>query len=378
MGAGNLREEILKHLFFSRVSLIDRPGILINRFYIGFGLLELKRRMTYFFEDPLVDLHIEIGKKIGERNSGKLFYEIGKDCGTVFAAQMFPKKLPKNIIFMFFSKILERFRFLGYTITEIIEFDKPNLRIMLRGKDNLICRKCGNGHIFAGVLAGLLSEMLKENIEAEKTRCSYDDMFCEIRIDKRIKEIYAPDKKRLVDGIADKSYDKINFPENINSIEKRVSFSEFMQFKKVLIDNYGKYYFENKSIIMTDINFPSVIGAGLVQRGYRETMEKSLVKSSEAIFRNINKNLRQEYEKTNFTLNFLSAMGWGLPYIAKSRHKNSTELKCTLLYAPRTKFGFHYFSSTLNGFINSAFNNRFRLIEIDEKDPVKTVLLFRA
>ena len=98
-------------------------------------------------------------------------YRIGKDIGTWYDKTMFTKKLPKSWSFSFFEKILEKFSFLGYTITNIVKIDKKNIHIVLRGKDNIICRKCGIGSIYSGLLSGIIRTIFKKNIEAKKTKC---------------------------------------------------------------------------------------------------------------------------------------------------------------------------------------------------------------
>ncbi|MBN2422325.1 hypothetical protein JXB41_03795 [Candidatus Woesearchaeota archaeon] len=365
----SLKEKIINKLFYTNTVVIDKPGILIHKFYVGFGLFEIKRRMAYFFEDPLVDIHINVEKKLGKKKTEEIFYKIGKDIGVKFISQMFNRKMPKAICFTFFERVLEKFSFLGYSITDIVKFDKKNLHIVLRGKDNIICRKCGIGHIYSGLLSGILSSLLKENIEAKKTKCCFNSDYCEIVIDKNFSKEYFPEKEMYYGET--KEYEKTNFPEDVNYTEKFSSFYDLVKFKKAFIDNYGKYYFVNKSIIATDINFPSIIANRLIYFNLKHTVEKSLKSSSERVFLKVMPNFKKQDEKINFLKNFLSALGWGTPFFEKSK-----KLKCTFIYPPRSKYRFHYFAYSLNGFVNAVYGRDFNLSKIDESNQFKTIVEF--
>ena len=64
----NIKQKIINRLLYTNSAVIDKPGVLIHKYYFGLGIFEKKRRMTYFFEDPLVEIHKSLEKTIGIQN----------------------------------------------------------------------------------------------------------------------------------------------------------------------------------------------------------------------------------------------------------------------------------------------------------------------
>lgn len=55
----NLRDFIFGKMFFPKVSVIDRPGIIISKASSRYGLRESKKRVVWYFEDNFADLQLE-------------------------------------------------------------------------------------------------------------------------------------------------------------------------------------------------------------------------------------------------------------------------------------------------------------------------------
>ena len=97
----NIQKYLFNKLFFPKVVIIDKPGIIINKTIGKFGKEGTKTRVIYIFEDIYSELQLETIKDLGKDKTDLLWYKIGKDViiRYFFLAKMkkiYPFQMSKN------------------------------------------------------------------------------------------------------------------------------------------------------------------------------------------------------------------------------------------------------------------------------------------
>ncbi len=354
----NISKYVFDKVFFPKKFIIDKPGIIINRRHRKYGGIINQIRTVFYFEEIFANLQLETIKKIGREKTSEMFYNIGKDLGTRYMLITKAKKPPAFLLPTLINYIFKGLTGVGLSIAKNIEFNKNKKSLILRGKDNIICRKTKEGNIFAGIISSIFSFLIGENIEAE--------LFCE-NCPHDCKLILTPEnKQRYISKTnfskSDEEYYKQNFPENIISTEKRVSFSDFIKFKKISFSSEGKVFFEGKTIIPIPIDFLSLISSNYLENHNKEILEKGLINGAKLIAKDIVKDDDPLKKKVDKLLSLLCALGWGIP----TYKLNKNNLKFTFLYPPSIMGdNFLYQSLVLNGFINYIFKKSFKIENIN-------------
>jgi hypothetical protein len=213
----------------------------------------------------------------------------------------------------------------------------------------------------AGMVSGILSFLLNKNIEA-KPLCENCPM-CKIIASPEIKQKYVPDLKEL-EPIKD--YDKLNFPEEISSVDysKFNSFTDLMNFKKIWIDKEKNIFcFQRKAIHPSEV---SLIDIGI--RNYYKIDKFALykdvvIKTSEEIASEILKDQKKISGKIGMVNSILSAFGWGIPHYKEEGKKKTYEF----VHPPMTQNNPSLRAFILNGYLNNIYNKQFEIKEVTNK-----------
>jgi len=184
-----IRDYLFNKLFFPKVVRINRPGIIYNYVNTRFGGLGAKKRTIWHFEDIVVNLQLETIKELGEEKTQELFYKIGKDVATSYMLLSKTKKtaslfLPSIINYIFKTMVVG-----GFSVAEDIKYDHKKKSLILKGSNNMVCRKSRISSTTSGLVSGFISFLVEENIEA-KAKCQKCPESCFIVANKNIKENY--------------------------------------------------------------------------------------------------------------------------------------------------------------------------------------------
>lgn len=358
----------MNNLLFPRKLIIDNPGIIINKFFRMYGEAHSQIRTIFYFEDILVNLQLETIKELGKERASELFYRMGKDMGKRYLLLAKAKKPPSFLLPLIIEHIFMGFRVSGLSLAENIKFNKNNNSLILEGDDSIVSRKSKDANMYGGIISSFFSFLIGENIEAES--------FCENQTDHCRMVLNPENKQRYVSTLilseSDKEFYKLNFPSNINYTGNMYSFKDLMKFKKISILKEGKFYFKNRNIIPTPIDFPSLISSYYLKDN-REILERGLINGAESITKDLINEEDSPEKKIKNLLSLLCALGWGFPTY-KIYEK---ELEFTFLYPPLMKKDFLYPSLVLNGFINYIFKNKFLIKKTDFSfNPIKVKIQY--
>ena len=362
MALNNIRDYLFNKLFFPKVVVIDKPGIIYSETSKKYGKTKSKKRQVWFFEDVIAHLQLETAKKFGNKRASEIWYEIGKNIGARLLLFGGPKKVSSFFLPSIINYVFNSLRSGGLSLAETIEFNPANKSLILTGKDNIISRKSNNPHFFAGIVSGILSILLRENIEAE---AKYENFLKEYKIiaDPLIKTKYVVNQKEL---IRIKNYENLNFPKMESPQSKFYSFNDLVRFKKILV-NKGKFSFLNKIIIPSESGLLSLIIKYFDEMGEIEMIKNGLINSTEKLSADLLKDRIFKNNKVDSIKKIFCALGWGIPY-----HKIDGEnIIFTFLYPPISRYGFLYLSLILNGHLNYIFNKKLKIkkIIIEKKMP---------
>jgi hypothetical protein len=329
--------------------VIDQPGVIYSYSNRKLGNLHAKRNI-YFFEKVIADIQLETINMLGKERTKDIWYRIGKDTGVRSILIANPKKLSDLFIPIAIEYLFSGYKVTGFTLSEHLEFNNRKKTLKLRGTDNLICRLSGEGSYFAGAISGILTELIGENIEAEKPFCCKHDKYCEITASPDIKEKYIPDKKELEPM---RDYRVLNCKIMTHKIKGMCSHKDLIRFNKIKTDENGKTRFYNEVISFTEIGCLSLIWHNYKKINAESILKKAIVRSSKDIMIRIIGSQSSIDEKICFIQSMLSGFGWGMPLYRKEKNK----VLFSFHYAPITRYGFEFEAYSLQGFLQSAFKD---------------------
>ncbi|MCW8966814.1 MAG: hypothetical protein OQK82_09055 [Candidatus Pacearchaeota archaeon] len=344
---------ILEKFIFPKILIINNPGIIINKTVSRFGKTYRKTRVIYNFEEIAVELYKKTVNKIGKEKTDDLWYKIGKDGITrYFLFANMPKiseYKSKLLIECMFSTLFNA----GMTFCKNINYDFNKKSLITKGDKNVICSKTHSGSLVAGYISGILSSILKKNIET-KILCNNCPSECKFLAHPKIPKKYIPNFETLKPS---KEYYKLNFPkEMIEGSYKFISFNDLLKFKKIRIDNKRKIFrYLNEIIIPSEIGLTSVILNNYKKIGEIEFANEVIISTSYNIAKKIFVNNDKD-KNIKSLIGLLSAFGWGLPYIKKIGNK----IIIDFIYPPKAKFGAKFNSLVLNGYLNYIFGKNLK------------------
>lgn len=186
MQHSSIKDYLFNKLFFPKVVKIDKPGIIYTISDRKFGNPGARKRIIWHFEDIVVNLILETVKELGKKKTQELWYKIGKDVGTRYLLLAKIKPLPLFILNHVIVYIFQSLKAGGFSLAEDIKYNSKKRSLVLRGNNNIICRKtkiC----TAEGIISALFSFLNKENIEAE-AKCENCPNGCLVVANKNIKE----------------------------------------------------------------------------------------------------------------------------------------------------------------------------------------------
>lgn len=359
----------MNKLFFPKKIVIDKPGIIINELSRRYGGVKSRRRTVFFFEDPGANLQVKTTKELGKDNAAELWYKIGKNVGTRYMLLANPKKMPSFLLPQTIDYIFNALKSAGFSIFEKINYNYKKKSLVLEGKDNIICRKSKEGEVFAGITSGVLSFLLRENIEA-KMYCKNCPNYCKIVANKEITFRYKPDFKKLMPL---ENYDELNFPKKVESITKMYSFSDLFRFKKVWLDKSGKFCFKNKTISPATIGFQGLIADNYLAINKKEILEKGIVNGTKSLATDLLKDEKSTMDKIEALKIILCAFGWGIPHFKKENDR----IIFSFVHIPVSKYSYLYYVFSIKGFLDHIFKKNFKIMKIERKiNPVLLKIVY--
>jgi len=342
----------LNKLFFPKVVVIDRPGIIISKTSSKYSSKESKKRIIWCFEDITVNLQLRTVKALGKEKSGELWYRIGKDIGTKYLLMSGAKKIPSFLFNFIIKYIFTGFYGSGQSFAKKVNFNRGKRELIIEGRNNIVCRKTADGSFTAGLISGIISFLRGKNIEAE-TYCDCPN-HCKIIANPNNKRRYIPDRKKL---FLDPLYFKINFPKRIIHHAKLSSFSDMIKFKKIKFDKEGKFTFRDKALLLGEIGMLDIIANHFIDIGLKELLDKSVIEAAEKLATELLPKKEKPLIKLQRILNLFCAFGNGIPRYNLTKNTLYIRFK----FAPYTNYSFYYQALVLNGFINIIFDRNFKL-----------------
>ena len=334
---------------------INEPGLIYNVLPKKYGHSDSKRRIMFVFEDILVNIQSESRKKIGLQKTEELLYCIGKDVGYRYLIQGNIRKIPSFLIPTLLDFIFTCLRGGGMSFAEDMKCNIWKKRLIVNGKNNIICRKTSMPGFFVGLVSGIFSCLVGENIEG-KSGCKCPG-HCQIIADKNLPEKYLPDLNNLKPM---KDFIQYNFPKEKAHNLVGNSLEDLMRFKKIILDETGKLIFDNKSILSVAIDFLGLFVYHFSRIGRLDILEDSVIKGAEDMAHHLLTG-SDNNSKIKKIITILSAFGWGVPHYTKTKDL----ISFSFLNPPICKFGFLYPALELNGYLNVIFNRKLEIKNIE-------------
>ena len=366
----NARNYILNKLFFPKVAVIDKPGVIISKTSRKYGKKDSMKRIVFYFEDIISSLQLETIKELGKEKTSELWYKIGKAAGTRYLLLSKAKQPPSFLLPSIIEYIFSNLEANGMSVCNKIIFNSKNDSLILIGKNNIIWRKTKDGSLFSGLVSGILSFLLKRNIEAEYDYSVYDKK-CKIIADKKIKKKYIPNFRDLSPL---KEYNKLNCPLKNIKTSNLPSFSDFIKFKRIKVIKKGRFYLDDQTIIPSEIGLLELIIKYYEDYKIKRLLEKEIIKSAEKIYEKISDNESNIKQNLESIRKIFCALGLGIPHYKI----NKNGIIFYILNAPICKYGFKYHSLVLNGFLNKIFKTKFKIKKVELKiNPVLIKIEFK-
>jgi hypothetical protein len=346
-----------KKLYFSQFVIINNPGIIISKSFNFVNNLGRKIRVVYTFEKIYVDLYFNTLQKIGKEKTDELWYRVGKDISIRYLLMN-----KKFFSLSKFEKIIkhfqEIFRWGGLDFLENLNYDLNKKYFEFSCNNNLFCKKIGNFSFMEGFASGLISFILRENLEAESFY-NKKTGFYKIIICSSFKKKHAPNFSFL------KIYSKynLNFLEIDKFKSSLSSFSDFLRFNLIKLDSGNKFLFKGETIIFSEIGFPEIFAMEYKQMGYKKIFENSVKKSCEELCDFYLLKLKSSEEKTKLFRNLMSAFGFGEIYLRKEKNK----IRVSFLKSIYINFDLIFLKSVINGFLNYIYKKNFVFQSGDNK-----------
>jgi hypothetical protein len=344
-------QKFFKDILFTK-KVIHKPGLIINKILGLFGQTKSAHRTIFYFEKAIVQLQLDTIKKLGIARTRELYYKIGKEVGMQYMTLANVKTIPNFLIPKIIEHMCKGFRSGGCSGATSFSYNKNKKTLILKGSDNIICRKTTLGDFFAGITAGILTILFKRNYGAE-IGCVDCPKHCKIFASPAIKDNFLPD---INDLEKPHEYKEVNFPKSADGF---ASYIDLLNFEKTKVEKGGKHLFQNFVVIPSPIHMFGIISKYYEEIDETELMRESLIQSGYSIAEELLGDFKAIKTKMKFVQHMLSAFGWGI-----LSYRKNNNLVLTLRYPPLNKFGFLYQGFILNGFINYIYKKKFKLKSI--------------
>jgi len=366
MAFKNIRDYIFNKLIFPKVLIVDKPGIIINKSISKFGKEKARTRVVYHFEDIAVNLYLESIKKLGREKTDDLWYKIGKDGATRYLFSLRKKIIQEKLSKLILDQVFNTICGTGMTFAERFNYNLKEKSFTSEGRNCIICNKTKSSAFMAGIVSGILSSILKKNIEAE-SRCIDCPNKCKIIANLDIPKKYIPD---MSDLIPDENYDSLNFPKNLNGSQDNKSFTDLLRFKVIRLNPQNNvFYFKDQVIVPSEIDVSNFSFKNYFKSGEEELFKSTVIKTSESIAKKILKDENNIKEKINFLKNMISAFGWGIAHFKGIDRKIIVYFE----YPPVSRYGSLFHTYVINGYLNSVYNKK---LKIEESTPSRIIFSY--
>ena len=356
----DIRKYVLERLHFPKLVVFDKPGMILHKKKPFFGGKEVVTRTIFVFEEVYSDLFINTLKEIGVHKASELWYRIGKEVALRYLGFYNGFRRNESNIKKMLNYFSKHFSGAGMSAFDNYNCDFDKGKFYFSGSNSVICRNFFNASYLAGALSGMITFLFQKNVEAEYF-CKDCPNGCSL-----VADFSFPDKCIVSDDTLKRNsfvaLVKMNHP--IKSTLS--SFYDFLRFGIVKIDNSNKFSFKDKTIIPVEIGLPMIFHYNYMDYRLSEIYEKSIIKSSERLSKELFSNQKDVQDKISAVRNISSAFGWGEPFIL--RQGNSVKVSFLNPFFLREKPGIsQYF---FNGFLNYLYGQDFYLKSIGESGIV--------
>ena len=349
---GSFRDYWIKKLLFSKVFMLDSPGVIVSGTSKFFGSSKVQKRDIYHFEIIFRELKIKTIEKLGFKEASKMFYKIGKDLGTGYLLLANVKKLSPFLIPVVMKALCKITWASGVGVSRRVSILDDG-RYVLEGSDTMFCNGVGDASFYAGVYSGFLSYLSGKNIEAISA-CHDCPKGCKIILDPSFEEIYIPD----IDSLKlDRRRSNVRLSKNICNVS-RPSFSDLVRFGKIDFSN-NKLSIKGEGIFSTEQEMFDLVTRYYLNYGLRDFFEDVIIESSSKLSKKIfvGNGVRDNFEEM---LNVLCAFGWGIP----SYSIKGDEILLNFARAPGSTNKPFYRCLVINGFLNNIFGENYKIKNI--------------
>lgn len=365
----NIKKYFFEKMIFPKRFIINKPGAIINRLGGRFNFSNNQMRSIFYFEDSIVFLQNETEKILNKTENYELWYNIGRDTMIRYILLGIKKRPPKFMINTVLQNIFLGFCTSGFTATRDFFYDPEKRVIILKGRDNIVCRKSKIPAQFCGGISALVSFLLNDSFYAS-TECNNCPCECKIIAKKIPGSGFNPN---MEDMEIERDYSRLNFQENSESLGVFNSFSDLMKFKKLKFDQDEKYSFMNHAVLATNSDLFGLIVYNFKKIGKYDFLKKTIPLISRKITDELLLDQTNIESKLSIVKNIISAFGLGIFYFERSENSIIIRLK----NPPITKFGFDYHAFEIQGILESVFNNNLKLDKIETiKKPVVIKLYY--
>ncbi len=307
-------------------------------------------RIVYTFEDFYVNLYFDTLLKLGDKKTEDLWYRLGKDLGIRYFLFNGLLEFPFTKIPLALKYFQAMFNMIGMGFCKNLKYDISKGSYIFWGNNNIITRKTHNTSYMEGIIAGVLTFLTKENIEA---RGFYDELSDEgkIVVDKKFPKKYSPN----IFSLKVNTKYRLNFFQH-NGINSRLySFSDLLKFKIIQLDEGKKFYFGKHSLLPTEMSLVEIIAKNYFDIGEGELFRESTVKFVLELCEELFKEIKEKNKKMKFFRNIISALGFGEIYFKQKGEK----IRIDFLNPIFTEFGLYYLKSFINGFVDYFYDNKY-------------------
>jgi hypothetical protein len=350
---GNIKNHLLKKFIFPKRFIFDEPGIIFNKSISRLTGRSTFTRVVFFFEEFFVDLYKYTVKEIGEEETSKLWYGIGRDVGLRYLSFSGVKKVPRWMISQIIQVTFDAISGSGLGFFKKLKNDEDFF--IVEGKHALIIRHINDGSFFAGVLSGIFSYIYGSDCDVSCVECSPIITRFEVRCRGSTSE-FPNHIYRHKNYFIHNSSKQIFAEDEI----KHPSLSDFLKFNKITLHPESNNWRFGKHSI-----FPSEIGLfGLIIEHYKNNnllwiLEESYSFSSEKIFTDLLSDQKESKRRIRYFLNLISAFGWGIPDLKI----NDDVIQLRFSLAPFSRYGSEDRAFFFRGALDAIFNRKHKLVK---------------
>jgi hypothetical protein len=194
-----------------------------------------------------------------------------------------------------------------------------------------------------------MSVICGQNIEATKTKCTYDDGICEIHSSPSIPTKYIPDSEHIA---LSRDYEPLNVDSQIRHTDLP-SFDDLVNFRFIKADKKGGFTLNGCRLSISEIGWFGILGHYIGNEGHEEWFRETLKTAA----KNVAKRFFDENENREGRLDklkkILSSFGWGLPIIILGE-----KIICTFEMFPFCKYSPKYFVYVLSGYLEEVVKRK--------------------